>query len=976
MDAVLRDSRYMQAISTRIKAPMSQPIGRESGQLAPKRSSQVPFLVVATLSVGFLLRALWIATADFPEESAAKPYPQREHNIAATHSTTERSTLSASEYAMLMSVCPTGAVDLPAELKPVDSAIASTNEQLRLANRPGSWPNSGRIQVANKPATNNPRPDLGAWLVPPEEWYGPAGVPQPDSAEPTLTDPVEQVGEESLGKNLEGDSAEEEPDPQQVVTAKPEIHAPVVPDKSVTNQPTLLRAATDPYDQSSPTGNRQIEDRESNGSEPNMIESNETGSSKIDSRDDEVPAQKPETIESVPLGPTVLPLVEMPVDELPLAKPLQAQPSLKQPSPTQPQNGFFPAPDKTVAEEPNSQSLSELELFSPPHTIQSPLPPQVVTPPVGRVPAPVQLPVQSPNLNPHGNHAALAAEARKAADGKTAYEAHRDLYLKNCYPSARDCAECHKQIYEEWSTSSHAYAYISPMFHKFEQTISTLSQGTVGHFCTRCHSPVAASMGLPRSTPVGKMSGAQVEGVTCIVCHRVNERYGKTNGERRVIPGSLEDPIYGGIGGEGVRQAIANRDKYKVKTSAADKKPGQLIHNEGRFFDQLTHAEACTSCHQVAVHPGIKLEVVWEQYRNSPACKKGVSCQDCHMGRIPGVPSGYNYGPIAEVGGKTVNNHRKQANHSFFGPGYSIAHPGVFPQHKDADKWSLDEWLTFDWRAGWGTDDFEDQVEEAEDQGIDTSRWFPVVWADVDDRCDARDIISDNQKKLKRKSHLRELVMENGSKVDGPFFRTTPRKGQDLEFDYIVANLNEGHNLPTASLGAQPQLWANVVLIGPRGQRLWETGYLDTKGDLCDIHSEDVRRGRARFDSQLFNLQTMFLYTGAVGTDREWTLPVNISLDQVPHLRPGAVPVSVLNHPPFIRMESRSIAPLGKKRVKYKVPADLMCEPGRYRLSFRLRSRLEPMYFMRFCDATNEMMRSMTEQTLDIHPYSVEFEVR
>lgn len=582
----------------------------------------------------------------------------------------------------------------------------------------------------------------------------------------------------------------------------------------------------------------------------------------------------------------------------------------------------------------------------------------------------------SPFGSPHAHDPGAAVAARKAADGKSAYESHRDLYLKNNYPSARDCAECHQKAYDEWSVSSHAYAYISPMFHKFEQKITDLSQGTVGHFCTRCHSPVTASMGLPRSVSMGELSGAQREGVTCIACHRVNERYGKTNGDRRIVPGSLEDPVYGGIGGEGVLKAIANRDKYKIKTSAADKKPGQLIHNEGRFFDQLSHAEACTSCHQVAVHPGVKLEVVWEQYRASPACKKGVTCQECHMGRIPGVAAGYTYGPIAEVGGKTVNDHRKQSNHTFYGPGYSIAHPGIFPQHKKADRWTIDEWLAFDWRGGWGTDKFEEQMEQAEDEGINTARWFPKVWSDPDDRYDAREIVEDNQKKLDRKRRYRELVMENGSKVDGPFFREPPRAGQDLKFDYIVANLNEGHNLPTASLGAQPQLWANVVLIGPDGRRLWETGYTDSKGDLCDIHSEDVRNGHVPFDSQLFNLQTMFLITGATGTDREFFLPVNLSFDQVAQLRPGALPITVLNHPPFIRMESRSLAPLGKKRVKYKVPSELVRQPGRYRLSFRLRNRTEPMFFMRFCESTQEMMRSMTEGTLDIHSYSVEFEVR
>ncbi len=49
---------------------------------------------------------------------------------------------------------------------------------------------------------------------------------------------------------------------------------------------------------------------------------------------------------------------------------------------------------------------------------------------------------------------------------------------------------------------------------------------------------------------------------------------------------------------------------------------------------------------------------------------------------------------------------------------------------------------------------------------------------------------------------------------------------------------------------------------------------------------------------------------------------------------------------------------------------------GRYRLSFRLRSRAEPIYFMDFCGATLEMQRAMNEGIIDVHPYSVEFDVR
>jgi len=41
-----------------------------------------------------------------------------------------------------------------------------------------------------------------------------------------------------------------------------------------------------------------------------------------------------------------------------------------------------------------------------------------------------------------------------------------------------------------------------------------------------------------------------------------------------------------------------------------------------------------------------------------------------------------------------------------------------------------------------------------------------------------------------------------------------------------------------------------------------------------------------------------------------------------------------------------------------------------------MRSRAEPIYFMKFVKATREMEQAMNEWMLDIHPYSVAFEVR
>jgi hypothetical protein len=547
---------------------------------------------------------------------------------------------------------------------------------------------------------------------------------------------------------------------------------------------------------------------------------------------------------------------------------------------------------------------------------------------------------------------------------------HLEAFSRTAYPSAVECAKCHEQIFEEWASSSHAYASISPMFHVFEDRINKLSSGTIGYFCMRCHAPVATTMGLRRDQPIWDGPRVFREGVTCVACHRVKTPYGKVNGERHMIPGGPEAPVVGGSDGMGVHLAAEKyADYFKTKTDPDSKKPGQVIHRRSIQFEELSKSSYCVSCHQVAVEPGIKLEVVWDQYRASPAYREGVTCQACHMGAIPGVDSGYTYGPAAIVDGKAVNPERKHSNHIFYGPGYSIAHPGLFPHDVKADAWSFNEWLAFDWRAGWGTKKFEDHVAKY------PGSYFPPPWDNIDARMDAREIVDRNLKKLEYKHDLRIQVLENGSKLDGPFFADTPRLNEPLSFRYCLTNINPGHNMPSGSLGAQPQIWMNTVLTGPNGQRIWESGYLDSNGDLCDNHSLDVLARKAPFDTQLMNLQTKFFTTNVKGTDREMYLPVPFDQDQLPFLRPSPQPVTVINHPVGIRMEGHSLPPLGSRNVKYSVPSRLMTQPGTYTLSVRLRSRAEPIYFMRFCGATTEMIRSMNEWIADFHEQTVVFEI-
>jgi nitrate/TMAO reductase-like tetraheme cytochrome c subunit len=566
-----------------------------------------------------------------------------------------------------------------------------------------------------------------------------------------------------------------------------------------------------------------------------------------------------------------------------------------------------------------------------------------------------RIPNPEPDKNPH---AAIDADAQ--------------------YPSARVCGECHPNQYKQWSVSSHAYANLSPMFNKFEQKINDLSQGTVNSFCVRCHASVGTALGEKRSVAWWDRSAASREGITCVSCHRVGEAYGKVNAARRITPGSIHEPVFGPFDTTGGIKAISNAREYGILVSPDERdRPAEgdkkwiRIHQAAITSNLITKSEFCVACHQVQVHPGIKLETVWEEYRASPAFKEGITCQNCHMSTTPGQNTGYATGWAAEINKQHVNEQRPLTDHTFVGPGYPISHPGLFPMPREESPFTPQQWLTFDWRAGWGSEEFENKVASAP-----ASYSFPSEWQKAADRKVAAQIVQENLERWKDRRDQRVKLLEGGSRLDGPFFKNRPEAGKTFSFEYKLTNLNKGHNLPSGSLGAQPELWLNVALAGPDGGKpIWESGYVDQNGDFADFQSFEVQQKHIPFDDQLFCMQAKFITTNIKGTDREMYLPINLDNDQLPFIRPGGAPTSVLNHPANVRMEKRSIPPLATRTAKYKVPANLMTKPGKYRLAVRLRGRTEPIYFMSFVGATAEMIRTENEWITDTHQYAVEFDV-
>jgi len=495
---------------------------------------------------------------------------------------------------------------------------------------------------------------------------------------------------------------------------------------------------------------------------------------------------------------------------------------------------------------------------------------------------------------------------------------HDALFVEEQFPSATTCAKCHPKHYKEWSVSQHAYAQLSPVYLSFSSFTNEITSGTNGDFCFRCHTPIGANLNEGAFISNLDRHPSSREGITCIVCHRMNKTFNKRSGRLALIKGDILTPIYGPKGGEELQRVLNNKDKFRVVTEKG--KPGRKIHTKVVKFESLSSSIFCGQCHDVTLLNGFRLEEAYSEYRLSPAAAKGITCQDCHMGKINGIPSGYEHGPAATVGGKKTKP-RKLTNHFFAGPDYSVIHPGLFPHNVEAQELAtMREWLQFDHEAGWGTDEFEDKVSE--------DMKFPPRWESLDDRYDAREILNVQFERLEWARQKRLEVLRNGYNLGEAVILQSDKDG--LRFKVKVENLTDGHNVPTG-FSAERLVFLQVTVTDGAGKTVFQSGDYDPNGDVRDHESAYVINGELPLDDQLFDLRGRILVTNSRGGERERVIPVPYPITTIPFLRPTTRSLILTGESPVERIHRRSLAPLDHKWAKYKVDGDLLTGNGPYK---------------------------------------------
>ncbi len=499
--------------------------------------------------------------------------------------------------------------------------------------------------------------------------------------------------------------------------------------------------------------------------------------------------------------------------------------------------------------------------------------------------------------------------------------AHAACFDSDPYPSALKCQKCHEDHFREWSVSQHAYAQLSPVFNTFSNKLIKLTNGTLGDFCIRCHTPVGMSLHEPINISNMDRPPSSREGVTCVVCHRINQAWGKMSARQALVPGDIHHPVYGPFDNEGLKKVLANSDKWGVtKTEADPQRHGRDIHSDARRFFQIVTPGFCGSCHDVFGPDGFRLEDAFSEFKTSPARAQketGLPRLPHERGSRGGLrlldpaggahrqcphPAAQTYQPLD----RRARLLRRSPRHF---PAPPLRHPRRKPETRGTWRWpgECGEWLTFDVDSGWGKEAWESQDRDR--------NLFPEGWRDRTKRLKGREIIDYNQHLLAEARDARVRLLMHGLSLSDISVDRANAKG--IRFSVTVANATDGHGVPTG-FDAERVIFLRVVVCDCDGKLVYQSGDLDPNGDLRDDRSAYVHNGELPPDRALFSLQSLFVTRNIRGGERIQGIPVPYSPDPLPFMRPLNYPFSPYGRPILDRKQKQNLEVGGHRRPPMK----------------------------------------------------------
>jgi hypothetical protein len=286
-------------------------------------------------------------------------------------------------------------------------------------------------------------------------------------------------------------------------------------------------------------------------------------------------------------------------------------------------------------------------------------------------------------------------------------------------------------------------------------------------------------------------------------------------------------------------------------------------------------SELCGSCHDVFMFPNIVIDQVYSEYIESPSAAFETECQDCHMSPTPGRTSQRPTEAIAiDPNGEKTYEARERSIHSFIGPDYPLVDTFPYPDDIEASREAQEE--------------LQSQI---------------------------------------------KILLRNAAHI--PYMKLERENPNEMLLTVEVESLTPGHRVPTG-LTSERQMWLEVTVFDSEDSIVFQSGLLDSKSDLRDSHSEDVKLGLIEKDDQLMNFQSKNMVVAQSSNNEsvfEYETIFPFDADQI------------------IR---RSLEPMEKREVHYFFNASAA---GPYRVYVRLRFRNLPPYLLRALQLDNLIER-------------------
>ena len=168
------------------------------------------------------------------------------------------------------------------------------------------------------------------------------------------------------------------------------------------------------------------------------------------------------------------------------------------------------------------------------------------------------------------------------------------------------CGACHPVQFDDWQSSLHSKSMGPGISGQLVDMARR--EPTAARSCSRCHAPVAEQR--PQLYEAGRLvpnpdfdATLQARGIICASCHlRGHEHFGPPR-----------------------------RDGSTASRAPRAKLPHGGVTRTSAFL----RAEFCASCHQFGPNGlalnGTPLENTYEEWKKSPAVRRGLQCQNCHM---------------------------------------------------------------------------------------------------------------------------------------------------------------------------------------------------------------------------------------------------------------------------------------------------------------------------------------------------------